>query len=226
VSRHPSHDDLAAYSLGALDASEERSVGEHLEGCAPCMTELRERLNPAIGVLAESVEQLRPPETLRRELMAAVHGEAARDGAVEPQPERSRIGALLMRPAAGIAVIALGAAAVAGYMVAEGDGGPSAETIPVQSSTGATGTLVVEDGSATLNMRGMEPLERGAVYQVWVADSAGVSPSATFVPHADGTATAAVPEAAAGADEVMVTKEPMPGRRTPTLPPLVDLNLG
>ncbi len=44
-----------------------------------------------------------------------------------------------------------------------------------------------------------------------------MKPSATFVPHEDGTATAAVPEAAAGATEVMVTREPRPGRTSPTL---------
>ena len=50
-------------------------------------------------------------------------------------------------------------------------------------------------------------------------------PSATFVPHADGTATAAVPEAVEGADEVMVTAEPRAGRSSPTLPAVLDVRL-
>jgi hypothetical protein len=34
-----------------------------------------------------------------------------------------------------------------------------------------------------------------------------------------------VPEAAAGADEVMVTRERRPGVRTPTFPPVLDARL-
>jgi hypothetical protein len=87
------------------------------------------------------------------------------------------------------------------------------------------GELVVEDGEATLHMHDVEPLDEGAVYQVWVADPSGVKPSAAFVPHEDGTATAAVPEAAGDATEVMITREPRAGRTTPTLPAVVGLSL-
>ena len=228
---HPTHDDLAAFALGALDRKEERSVSGHVEGCERCATELQDRLNPAVGVLAESVEQLEPPQGLRQSLMATVHEEArgaeADSEGSGPSPERSRLGALLMRPATGLAVLALGAAGVTGYLVAE-DGGPSTETIPLtEASSVAGGTLVLDDGSATLQMHGMDPLAKGDVYQVWVGGPSGVKPSAAFVPHEDGTATAAVPEAAGDVNRVMITRETMAGRRAPSLDQTVfDARLG
>ena len=116
-------------------------------------------------------------------------------------------------------------AGVAGYLVADGPG-EEAETVPIADASGdAGGQLVLEDGSATLHMHGMDQLAKGAVYQVWVAGPEGVKPSATFLPHEDGTATAALPEAADDVDEVMVTAEEGPGRTEPTLPPILDVRL-
>jgi anti-sigma factor RsiW len=225
MSAHPSHDDLAAFALGALDGREERSVARHLDRCDRCAAELSDRLLPAVAVLGESVDQLEAPETLRQGVMATVHQEARSPG---PEPEepgadaaaRSRpsgLRALLLRPAAGLAALALVAAAVGGYVVADGGEDPT-ETIPLsESAEGVGGSLVVDSGSATLHMHGMGQLPEGDVYQVWVADAAGVQPSAAFVPHADGTATAAVPEAAGEVSEVMITHEPRAGREQPTL---------
>ncbi|MCE3265688.1 MAG: anti-ECFsigma factor, ChrR [Solirubrobacterales bacterium] len=233
--KHPDHDDLAAFAIGGLTEGETRSVASHLERCDRCAAEVRDRLMPAVAILAESVEQVAPPETLRQSVMAAVHADAgtasahAEKAAREPRPERlrsrSRLASFLMRPVAGLAAIALVAAGVAGYLIAEG-GGEDAETVPITQAAGeAGGSLVLDDGSATLHMHGMEKLTKGSVYQVWVATPAGIKPSATFLPHDDGTATAALPEAAGDVSEVMVTAEPGPGRTEPTLPPVMDVRL-
>ncbi len=220
--KHPSQDDLAAYALGALDGREERSVTKHVGRCERCATEMRERLAPAVAVLAESVEQVEPPPELRQSLMATVREEAAADvgeGLGRGRaPRPSGVRGFLLRPAAGLAAVALGVAGVAGYLVADGQGPAedgTTETFEVANG-GAGGELVLEDGSATLEMHDMEQLEKGSVYQVWVADSAGIKPSAAFVPRSDGTATAAVPEAAGEIDRLMITREPMAGRKTPT----------
>ena len=227
--KHPSHDDLAAYALGALDGREERGVAKHVAGCEGCAAEMRERLAPAVAVLAESVEQVEPPESLRQSLMATVHQEAVEPGAAEPvpspPPRRSRARGFLLRPAAGLAAVALGVAGVAGYLVADGQG-EQAETVPITDTAGGVGgSLVLEDGSATLHMYGMSQLAKGSIYQVWVAGPSGVTPSATFLPHKDGTATAALPEAADDVTEVMVTAEEGPDRTEPTLPPIIDVRL-
>ncbi len=63
------------------------------------------------------------------------------------------------------------------------------------------------------------------MYQVWVADPSGtVTPSATFLPHPDGTATAAIPEATDDVERVMVTAEPGPNRTDPTEPAILDVS--
>lgn len=236
---HPGRDDLTAYALGALDPAERRELDAHLPGCERCEGELR-RLAPAVGVLAESVEQRRPPPELRARLMSVVREEAA---AAEPRraPGRGRgrsregrfgLGGLLLRPAAGLAAVAILAAGAGGYLIAKdgGDGTEPAEPASYELSSerlpGAGGTLVVEGANATMRVHGMPRLERGAVYQVWVAKGEAVSPSAAFVPRGDGTATAAVPEAASGADAVLVTREPRPGKRSPTPPAVMTARLG
>jgi anti-sigma factor RsiW len=231
--RHPSAEDLAAYAIGGLDPREDRSVARHLDRCPRCAAEMRDRLAPAVAVLGQSVEQIEPPDTLRQSVMAEVHADAAAAAPTGGPEERgrggrSRLAGLLTRPATGLAAIALVAAGVAGYLIAGGEGdGPTAETVPITQAAGeAGGSLVLEDGSATLHMHGMKQLAKGEVYQVWVATPDGVQPSATFLPHEDGTATAALPEAAGEVSEVMVTAEPGPGRSEPTLPAVIDVRLG
>ena len=220
--RHPSQDDLIGLALGALEPRDQRRVAKHARSCERCATELR-RLEPAVGALAESVEQVDPPDSLRQSLMATVHSEAS----AEPQPRAGRgsggLRGLLWRPAAALGVTALFAAGAVGYALRDDE--DSSERIPVAGTEPAGGTLVIESDGATLHAHGMKQLHGGAVYQVWVAEDGKVTPSATFIPHADGTATAAVPEAAEGATEVMVTQEPRAGRSTPTLPAVLDVRL-
>lgn len=227
--KHPSHDDLAAYALGAVEGRDERSISKHVAGCERCAAEMRERLAPAVAVLAESVEQVEPPPELRQNLMATVREEAAAAATGEvgarPRSRRSGLRGFLLRPAAGLAAVALVIAGFAGYLIADGPG-EEAETVPIANASGdAGGQLVLEDGSATLQMHGMDQLAKGSVYQVWVAGPDGVQPSATFLPHEDGTATAALPEAADDVTAVMVTAEEGPGRTEPTTPPIIDVRL-
>lgn len=226
---HPSRDDLTAYALGALDPGEAGTVAEHATECERCATELR-NLAPAVGVLAESVERYEPPPELRERLMATVHSEAV------GQPARSSEGAGASRSrinfdgfvlgfATGLAALALGIAGVVGFL-AGGDDGKEATTVAVEASQpGAGGSLVLESDAATLQVHGMPALDKGAVYQVWVEKGSVVRPSATFVPHEDGTATAAVPEVLGGGEQVTVTEEARPGRRTPTLPSLITASI-
>ncbi|HEX2359340.1 MAG TPA: anti-sigma factor [Solirubrobacterales bacterium] len=225
---HPSREDLTAHALGALDSAEEREVAAHCAECASCERELRS-LAPAVGVLAESVEQREPPQGLRERLMAVVNEEAA---APEPAASRGRSrparlrGLLLLRPATGLAVAAVAIAALAGYLVAGDDEGDRATTVPVTAEMpGAGGSLVVQGDQATLHVYGLPPVSKGGVYQVWVAKGGVATPSAAFVPDDDGTATAAVPEAAAGAEAVAVTREARPGATRPTLPSVLDATL-
>jgi anti-sigma factor RsiW len=223
---HPSHDDLTAFALGALDPPEEQAVTKHVPDCERCSTELRERINPAVGVLAESVPQLEPPPELRERLLRIVRSEAE---AAEEEPaaparrRRLRVGPLVLRPAAGLAALAVAGAGVAGYLVAEGDEGGGASTVPVtEASSGIGGSLVVADDSAMLSVRGMPQLPEGAVYQLWIAEGASVKPSSSFVPDASGRGTAAVPESLPEGSQVLVTRESGPGHQAPTSEPLLS----
>jgi anti-sigma factor RsiW len=194
---HPSPDDLTGYALGALDPPDEDAVSRHVPGCEHCSTELRERINPAVGVLAESVPQLEPPPGLRERLLETVRSPAA---------------------------LAVAGAGVAGYLVNEGDGGEGgASTVPVtETGAGIGGSLVVADDSAMLTVHGMPQLPEGAVYQLWIAQGSSVRPSSNFVPDGTGRGTAAVPESLPEGSEVLVTRESGPRHEAPTSEPLLS----
>jgi anti-sigma factor RsiW len=226
VTAHPSHDDLTGYALGALDPPEEQEVSKHVPGCERCSTELRERINPAVGVLAESVPQLEPPPELRARLLETVRSEAE---AAAPEPaaprrrRRLRLGPVVLRPAAGLAALAVAGAGVAGYLVNEGGDGGGATTVPVtESNAEIGGSLVVAEESAMLNVHGMPQLPKRAVYQLWIAEGSSVRPSSSFVPDASGRGTAAVPESLPEGSEVLVTRESGPGHQAPTSEPLLS----
>lgn len=228
MSRHPDRDDIVGFVLGALEPEEERQMAAHVEGCRKCSADVR-HYAPAVGVLAESVEQLEPPPELRSRLLDAVRREA--DSPPEAprvpaeRPRRSWLGGL--RPAVGLAAVALVAAALGGYLVADGGDGESATTVAAASSLPeAGGSLVVRGDETTLHVHGMPQLaDEDSVYQVWVAEGDVVRPSSNFVPEADGTATAAVPEVGDGTTQVMVTQEPGPDRRTPSGSPVLSADV-
>jgi anti-sigma factor RsiW len=224
---HPSPDDLTGYALGALDPTEEQAVSKHVPECERCSTELRERINPAVGVLAESVAQLEPPPALRERLLEIVRSEAE---AARPEPaaparrRRLRLGPVVLRPAAGLAALAVAGAGVAGYLANDGDdGGGGASTVPVtERGAGIGGSLVVAEDSAMLNVHGMPQLPEGAVYQLWVAQGSSVKPSSSFVPDATGRGTAAISESLPEGSQVLVTRESAPGHQAPTSAPLLS----
>jgi hypothetical protein len=227
---HPNQDDMAAYALGALEAREERAVADHLAGCPACTEQLRNRLAPAVQVLAESVEQLSPPAELRERLLGIVREEAEAGqvdaaAAASRRPRRTGLPGFLLRPAAGIAALTIVAAGVAGYLLND-DGGGGVSTIPIpEVEAGVGGSLVVADGSATLSAHGLPQLAKGAVYQVWVAQGSSVRPSASFVPGPDGSASAAVSEDLPDGAQVLVTREPRPGLAAPTGPALLRVSV-
>ena len=129
---HIDRDDLVAYSLEALDPREAAAVEAHVPTCAQCSREL-EALAPAVAVLGESVEQLEPPPELRERVLAVVREEAeakraelsgSRDrGKETSRHERRSLRQWLLRPATGLAALAVVAAGLGGYLIAEDTGG-------------------------------------------------------------------------------------------------------
>jgi hypothetical protein len=230
---HPDRDDLVAYSLEALDPREAAEVEAHAPGCARCTREL-EALAPAVSVLGESVQQLEPPPELRERVLATVRQEAEAkqaelSGAHEREEattrrERRGLRGLLMRPAVGLAGLAIVGAGVGGYLVAdEGGNGGGESTVPVVAQKGIGGTLAVEDTSSMLDLHGLKHHLTGRqVYQVWVAQGSNVRPSSNFIPDSSGRAMTAVDGPLGKGTKVMVTLEPHPGETAPTTPVLLS----
>jgi anti-sigma-K factor RskA len=223
IGEHPDRDDLVAYSLGALEPAEEREVEAHAPSCARCSREL-EALAPAVAVLGESVEQLEPPPELRERVMAAVRADVeraaeVREPGVQRAPRRRGWRGLALRPALAVG-LSIVVAAVGGYLIAGnggGGGGPAETTVAVQpSAPGIGGTLEVGEDTSMLDLHGLQQLSGREVYQVWVAKGNSLRPSSNFIPDANGKAMTAVDGQITSGTKVMVTREPEPGRTTPT----------
>jgi Anti-sigma-K factor rskA, C-terminal len=233
IGDHPDRDDLVAYSLEALDPGEAAEIEAHAPGCARCSREL-EALAPAVAVLGESVQQLEPPPELRERVLATVRQEAeAKQGELsgarareEARTRRERRGlrGLLMRPAVGLAGLAIVGAGVGGYLVADdGGNGGGESTVPVVAQKGIGGTLAIDDTSSMLDLHGLKHHLTGReVYQVWVAQGSNVRPSSNFIPDSSGRAMTAVDGPLGKGTKVMVTLEPHPGETAPTTPVLLS----
>jgi anti-sigma-K factor RskA len=220
--------ELPAYLLGSLLPEEVEAVERHLDGCERCRAELR-WLQPAIDALPESVPQLEPPPQLRERLMAEVRADSASapEPASAPAPRRRRFAGrplgFVLRPAAGLAAVALIAAVVAGYAL-RGEGG-SATTTTKAGGGAIRATLERSGDSGTLVMTGLRPLPRSRVYEAWVQHGRRVEPSTLFEARNDGSAATAIPHQLDGADAVMVTVEPRGGSERPTSPPVLRFAL-
>ena len=230
---HPDRDELVAYSLDALDPRETAEIEAHAPGCARCTREL-EALVPAVAVLGESVEQLEPPPELRERVLAIAREEAEAKQAElsgarsreEATARRERRGfrGLLMRPAMGLAGLAIVGAGVGGYLVADEAGNGGGEpTVPVVAQSGIGGTLAVGEESSMLDLHGLKHhLSGRQVYQVWVGQGSNLRPSSNFIPDSSGRAMTAVDGSLDQGTKVMVTLEPQPGETAPTSPVLLS----
>lgn len=233
IGDHPDRDDLVAYSLEALDPREAAAIYAHAPGCARCTRELK-ALAPAVAVLGESVDQLEPPPELRERVLGIVREEAETKQAElsgarsneEGRTRRERRGlrGLLMRPAVGLAGLAIVGAGVGGYLVADESGNGGGEsTVPVVAQAGIGGTLAVGDVSSMLDLHGLKHHLTGRqVYQVWVDRGSNLRPSSNFVPDSSGRAMTAVDGHLDEGTKVMVTLEPRPGETAPTAPVLLS----
>ena len=217
-------EELAAYALGALVASEREAVEVHLAVCERCRGDLR-WIAAATEVLPASVAPREPPARLRRRLFAAVRADA-RAAAETPAASGWRpAAARLLRPGlafAAAAVLVVGG--VVGYLAGDSDG-VDETTLTAQATgaapSGAEATIVRTGDSGTLRTTGLPQPAGGEVYEVWIREGESVSPSTIFVVDRQGEGVAAIPAGLDGGDEIMVTREPRGGSDLPTTPPLL-----
>jgi len=200
-------EDLAAYMLGALDAEEAAGFERHLEGCGHCREEMR-WLEPALQTLPESVERLEMPKQLRETVMEEVRGDVreAEDRSSAPRPWRR----WLLKPAAGLAVVALLVAGVVGYEVGNDGSG----------NDGAASTL-----ERTLHLANLDQPPPGKVLEAWVEREGEVEAvPALLVPDRHGQAETRIDDMS-GVKTVMVTEEPSGGSEAPTGEPIMTMSV-
>jgi anti-sigma-K factor RskA len=216
-------DELAAYALGALEPGEAAELERHLAGCEACREEL-DWLRPAVQALPESVERLEAPAELRGRLLAQVRSEAGTAGATQRGRSSWMPRGWSLRPATGLAALALIVAAVAVYAIAGGDSGAGGTTTVVAGhAPGVTAEMVSNGDSGTLHLTNLQQLPPDEVLQAWVQRGKRVvSANALFEPNPDGTASATVDDMD-GVKTVMVTAEPRGGSVQPTSAPIVSV---
>lgn len=213
-------DELAAYLLGALEPGEAAALEQHLAGCEGCRDELA-WLRPAVQMLPEAVERVEPPAELRARIMAEVEAGAGAKRSPVKSGRRGRWFSL--RPAIGLAVLALFVAAIAGYAIRDAGSGGGATTVAAGHAPGVTAEMVREGDSGTLRLANVHQLPANEVLQAWVRRGKRIESAKTlFVPNRDGTATAVIDDMQ-GVDVVMVTAEPRGGSDYPTSEPMVSM---
>jgi anti-sigma-K factor RskA len=213
-------DDIAAYLLGSLEPGDAAEMEQHLAACEECRTEL-EWLRPAAQVLPESVEKVEPPAQLRSRIMGEVETDAGRKRSGIRLGGRMR--ALSLRPAIGLAALALLVAGIAGYAIRDSGSGSGTTTVAAGHAPGVTAKMVSEGDSGTLRLANVHQLPAGEVLQAWVQRGKRIESAKTlFVPNRDGTATAVIDDMQ-GVNTVMVTAEPRGGSNYPTSEPIVSM---
>ncbi len=229
-------DDAAGWVLGALSPLEAERIAAHLESCASCRAEVT-KLTEAAERLGDVVPLSTPLPELRERVMASVRAEAslfkvADADAAPPErslpPRRSRRNAGVL--AAIFASLAAGVAAI--VLVAADHGSPTASprTVAgkVTSEGGSGARALVRTGphAGTLIVTRLAAPPAGRVYQAWIIrrGSPATPTGALFSVPASGDTQVLLPSLHAVA-EVIVTAEPPRGSPTPTLPPIVLVQL-
>jgi anti-sigma-K factor RskA len=223
-------DNVAAYALGLLPASEAAAVAEHLKTCEQCREEYR-LLRPAVTAVAYSAEACTDGSSgpvagplLKARIMKRVRAEAS--------ASRSRVWPAYAVAAACLAVAIV--TSVADVSLTARLAGERAQRI-AQTQTIAdltapdsqrhpfTGGEVLTHGERLyLAMHGLPPPPPGHVYQAWTLGKGAknVAPSETFSPGSDGVAVVPLPEAAKTIAAVAVSVEPEGGSKQPTTKPI------
>ena len=223
--------------LGMLSPEEAERFAAHLQTCAACRAKVA-RFTEAAERLADAAPTLTPPPELRERLMASVHAEtslfdAARDDPHPPEQahRRSRTRRRASGLLAGLATLAIVIAAIILLTTNRAPHPVAARTVigkVTAQGGGARAQAVVQitAHTATLNVTHLAAPPPGHVYQAWVLrhDSPPSPTGALFSVPRSGDTRIILP-ALHDVTEVIVTAEPPRGSATPTLPPIVLVQL-
>ena len=246
MSRHSTVDELlGAYALGAVSEGEAIIVRDHVATCADCSSNLQ-RLAAVAAVLPLAVEQVEPPASLRRRLMARVNAEAdakilnlpptPTGTGVAPDVDDLRVRRLWRQPrpwvpgavaAAFIATLLAWNVALQQQLTNPGHA-PAANSVATGTMTDArnqrlgTITYLAQDRVAVVSLHSLQAPSAGRVYELWLIEANGhARPAGLFAPEADGTKLLLVPRQIGPKDMIAVTDEPLTGSQGPTSPPII-----
>jgi anti-sigma-K factor RskA len=218
--------DVAAYALGALEATESEAFQRHLETCAVCPVELA-AFQQVVDDLAISPALHPAPVELRRRVMRAVADEPRLHPEARRERQRSRLRLSLPRPTLAFSS-GLGAVAAAiAVVIVVLSGGSSTRIIPTHVTGPGSASLRLSGNHARLVVRDFPAPPRGDIYEVWLQHG-GSAPSPTkalFSVTGSGDGDVDVPGSLKGVSHVLVTPEPAGGSEIPTHPAVISATL-
>jgi hypothetical protein len=186
---HDAHDEwselAAGHALSSLDDSDEAMYLEHAASCETCRA-LEREFSAAIADLAFATAVGDPPPSLKASIMAAIGEEQAQQAVVIPIGRRDsarsrtrKIPSWVAGVAAAVVAIALVAIwVVPGHKQASIAARCAAVKCPLITLSGggeSVGAVMVLNGTAYLDPRGLPATPKGDVYVLWSL-STGKSP--------------------------------------------------
>ena len=219
---HP-RDDLAAYTLGALDDAEARAIDAHLATCGSCRAEVDAYRAALVAYAAAS--DARVPDA-RERIVSRARGTGRRENAWT---------SWLRRPVpafvpAALVVLLIASLVAIGQLRGEADAYanalaaiPSAHVVTLTPSSGSdlAGALVLpESGTPYLLLRVPAPPE-GKAWQAWVLRADAPAPAG--LARSGGVVTLTLTTPLSSGEGVAVTLEPASGSRAPTSTPVLVL---
>jgi anti-sigma-K factor RskA len=232
---HDRQEDVGAYVLGALEEQEAAEFERHMATCHDCRDEA-DRLRGAVNAVARSVEPLQPPKALKKALLETA-GAQGPDGAEERAPRKRSPLRVLLRPEVAwiSAVLLLVLGGAGGFAISQlGEPEPAApkervlkarvdrDVLPRASAALRIGA---QTDRARLTVHGLPVPRRAQVYELWLRHDGGIEPAGVFTVDRQGRGHAVVEGDLAGADAVMVTREPAGGVAQPSGAPVLTVQL-
>lgn len=239
-------DDVAAYALGVLPASEAAAVQTHMDTCAECRAEY-DALAPAVTAIAYSAEataaQLPGPELKARIMQAVGPPVLARRsisawpgwlaaaacvaialgfGAQNQRLQRDIAAQRATSASQQAALLAANASAQREHRMLADLAAGDARRYPFEN-----GVIVTRGSHLYVAMRAPESLPKGRVYQAWTIakGSKVVRPSITFSAPGSSMTIIEIPASAQSLAMVALSVEPEGGSLKPTTKPIALVKL-
>ena len=220
---------MAAYALGALDATEAEAFRRHLETCTVCQEELTS-FQKVVEELPLTAPQHKAPAAIRRHVMREVNADvrtARRGAGAQPRARRTGLAWLVPRSALAQAVAVLVAVGVVAAVIASRSSGPATQVFTGQVVGTGRAHMRVSPGRASLVVHNFAQPPAGKIYEIWLVRGkhAPVPTSPLFSVPMSGNAVVDVAGNMKGVTAVLVTPEPMGGSPHPTHTPVISVSL-